>query len=242
VKNIGIKPNLQLSLKLDIKPFVKFMGIGHLSQLINFLNYRLDLWIMNYFIEPAQIGFYALAVGFANMITLITLPIVNVITPTLIEKNKVERMILFKSFSQFNFTLVLGASLLLFFIAPVILPFLYGKEFLPSVPLFRILLPGIVFASATKVLALISIAANQLKINLWATFFGLVFTVVFDFILIPKLGAVGASITSLITYFTIFIVLYILLVQKSLLNRQNYFIISVKTIRDLIPYLYARKH
>ncbi len=240
VRKIGLKPNFNISLQNEIKPFAKYMGTGHLSQLINFLNYRLDLWVMNYYLDPAQIGFYALAAGFANLITLITLPIVNVITPTLIELNKVERMQLFKIFSQINFTMVLLAALGMFFIAPILLPFLYGAEFKPAIPLFQVLLPGIVFAASTKIFALLSIAANKLKINLYATIAGLVFTIIFDLLLIPKMGTMGASITSLITYFVIFLSLCILQQKNDILKWDNYFLITPSNIRKLKEHLYAK--
>ncbi len=56
LKYVKIMPSIDLSFKNDVKPFVKYMGTGHLSQLINFLNYRLDLWIMNYylFVRPKK--------------------------------------------------------------------------------------------------------------------------------------------------------------------------------------------
>lgn len=241
LKKIAIKPNFNITYINELKHFGKFLGISHLSQLINFLNYRIDLWIMNYYLDQAQIGYYALAGGFASLIMLITTPIVNVINPSLIETNKTERLKLFKNFAQFNFTLAFLSSIILFFLAPLLIPFLYGNEFKPAIPLFQIILPAIIFTACTKVFALISIASNRLEINLWATIAGLVFTIFFDFLLIPRIGAMGASITSLITYFIVFLTLIGLQLKNNLIVWDNYFILTIRNMKQLKKYFYDRE-
>jgi O-antigen/teichoic acid export membrane protein len=231
LKNLKIKLSFKLSYQNEIKPFFRYMITGHLSQLINFLNYRLDLWIMNYYLGKVEIGYYAVASGFVGLIMLFTNPIINVLTPYLVKYKEQEREMYFILFSRLNNTLVFFSALGLFAIGVLLIPVLYGQAFYSAIFLARILLPGVIFTSATKIFASYNIALNKLNYNLIATVFGLLISVVLGILLIPLYGAVGAAITSTLTYFVIFIVVYFLQLKNKLLTFKNYYL---TTMNDFI--------
>ncbi len=89
-------------------------------------------------------------------------------------------------------------------LAPWAVRLLFGPEFLPAVPAFRWLMPGIVAYGATFALPyLMSVGLPRPVLMIWA---GLVLlNVVLNWVLIGRLGFVGASVSSSITYVTCFV-------------------------------------
>jgi len=89
-------------------------------------------------------------------------------------------------------------------LAPKIIQFVYGKDFLPAVFSLRILLlmTGIVFVSTPFQQVLVVV--NQQKKLFWATMTGAIINIVLNILLIPKLSLNGAAISTLITYLIVF--------------------------------------
>ena len=65
-----------------------------------------------------------------------------------------------------------------------------------------LLLPGIVALSVARVLAGYLLGRNRQQVDLAASLAGLVVTVAFDLILIPRYGFAGAAVASSIAYAT----------------------------------------
>jgi len=64
---------------IDLHPNFPYMkkaityGIqAHLSNILAFLNYRIDIFLVNWFLNPAAVGFYAVGVGLAEKIWLVS--------------------------------------------------------------------------------------------------------------------------------------------------------------------------
>lgn len=233
-KIIKVFPSFDFSFTEDIKPLFSFVFLSHIGHIINFLNYRFDIWIVQYYNGTEQLGYYSLAVNVAQMFWLISNPIVTVLTPYLIQKNGIERDEMFKFFSKLNFTLVVLLMIVALVVSDFFLPFLYGNEFIKSVLPFKILLAGILFSSITKIFATYIYAQNKIQYNLIATIAGLIITISFDFILIPRYGIIGASITTCITYCIIFLTGSFFLFLKMKLPLKNYFIITGTDIKLIL--------
>jgi O-antigen/teichoic acid export membrane protein len=92
------------------------------------------------------------------------------------------------------------ASLVLIGIAPLAIDILFGDEFDPAFTPLVLLMPGIVAASATRVLGSYLFSQGRIIYNTYATFIALGLTVVLDFALIPTLEVDGAAIASSIAY------------------------------------------
>jgi O-antigen/teichoic acid export membrane protein len=196
--------------KDSLLPFVKFSFIGHLSNLVNFLNYRIDIWFITFFFHDRfdLLGHYLVAVNLSQMVWMIPLAINLVYFPILCAEPSVSITI---KITRFNNLLVLAISLIGLIVAPFIIPFLYTDEFQASVLIYQILLGGMFFSSLTKTLSSYIFAVGKVKINLLATIVGVIITLILDLILIPAYGIIGAAWATNITYFGIFTVCFIFL-------------------------------
>jgi len=209
-KNIKIE---KFGWKNHLYPFVKFSFIGHLSNLVNFLNYRIDIWFITFFFNDRLdlLGHYLVAVSLSQMIWMIPQAINLVYFPILCKEPSVNLTIKVTRFNNFLVLIVLVIGVI---ISPFVIPFLYTHEFQASVIPFQILLGGMFFSSLTKTLSSYIFAVGKVKINLLATVVGVIITLILDFTLIPRYGIIGAAWATNITYFGIFAVCFIFLWNK----------------------------
>ena len=106
-----------------------------------------------------------------------------------------------------------------YMLSSFIIPFMYGNEFENTVIPFQIILPGMLFSCITQLFSIFIVSANRNIFNIIACSFGLVFTLILDLILIPKIGINGASIATSLSYFIIFLLSYIFVIY--LLNKKT---------------------
>jgi O-antigen/teichoic acid export membrane protein len=86
-------------------------------------------------------------------------------------------------------------------VSPVAIKLLFGSEFYPDALWALVLLmPGIVAASATRVLGSYLFSQGKIIYNTYATFIALGATIALDLVLIPLLEVKGAAIASSIAY------------------------------------------
>lgn len=209
--------------KNQIKPFLKFSGIGHLSNVINFFNYRLVLWIIAVYLDNYQLGLFALASGLTQLLGFISNPLSQVLMPFLSSSTGEERKQLFVRFARLHFTLMIFMSIFAFLVAPPLIPILYGEEFGASILPFWILLIGAILSGQTKIFASLMIANDQIKYNLYATIIGFLLTFVSNFLLVKWYGIEGAAWAQTITYSGIFLAVYFAVIKFTTVKTLNLF-------------------
>lgn len=216
-KNTTFNPAFNLSYRQDIYPFLIYILPVFISLIINFLNYRFDIWLVSYYKGNIQLGIYVLAVNFAQFILLYSQIIGGVMMPYISEDNEIQRRKYFTTYSRINFTSVILIVTVLAIIGNWLLVFLYGEEFKNSGAPFSILLIGMVFTAMSQLFSIMLFSKGKNNVALLANSVGLISTVVFDVLLIPKYGIMGAAAATSISYFVLFaFLLYSLLVKEKI--------------------------
>lgn len=178
---------------------------GYVGNVLQFFNYRLDLFLVNYFLGPSGVGIYTVAVSMGEMLWYLPNAVSFVIFPKAANTSK-EAMNRFTP-RVFRATLALTAlgAVGLALIGRPFIEFVYSSEFLAAyIPLLA-LLPGIVLLGGGKVLTNDIAGRGYPQYNSVASGVSLVLTVVLDLLLIPHLEVLGASIASTLAYTTIFV-------------------------------------
>ncbi len=170
-----------------------------LSNIIQFLNYRLGMFIVNYFLGAASVGLFFMAVNLAEILWLLSTSMAAVLLPTVAAQHQQSKMISVKAAAA-SLALTLGAAALTVPIAPFAIVHLFGKDFAGSVEPFIILLPGIAIFSVTNVLATYILGIGKPGFNTVISLIALIFTVVLNVMLIPRYGISGAAFASSISY------------------------------------------
>ncbi len=185
----------------EIKEILAFSLPAHVAALIQFLNFRLDTFIVNFYLGLGAVGIYTLSGSFAELLWMISRPIGTVLMPRVAASNGPKALgdMVFRS-SALAFFATLGASLAIGLTAPWLLPIVYGIKFKASVTLLLFLLPGATIFCYTNVQACYLTGIGKPKINTYISATSLVATVVLDLLLIPRWGVNGAAIASTVSY------------------------------------------
>jgi len=234
------KTSFNSALKRDLKQFFNFIGFGHVSNIINFFNYRIDLWFLNGYHSAEQVGYYSLAVNLSNLILFIATPISNVAFPYFSEANSKLKLTYLKLYSKLNSTIIIWGGILGGALGYIFIPIIYGEEFSPSLIPFEIMILASISMGINKLFSVYFSSNNQIKLNFYSTVIGLFITISSNILLIPTYGIIGASISSFLTYSAIMFYSYYKLPKNS--TFENYFIMSIFDLKNYLKSLNKTNH
>ena len=178
----------------------KFGFKQHLGSIFQLLNYRLDLLIIAALLTSAEVGQYSVAVVIAETIWYIPSSLGQILYPKTASSDTKAANTFTPFVCRTNILLTSIAILILYGISGTIIPWLFTSEFYPSVMALKLLLPGTLFLGINKVLASDLTGRGFPQYSTYAAFFSLIFTIIFDFLLIPRFGINGAALASSISY------------------------------------------
>ena len=194
-----------ISLKLDLSFMKKILHFGfrtHIGNLLKDLSYRGDILVVSYFLTPASVGYYAIAVSLAEIILRIPNAIGLVLLPRVSQMNKKDAKLFTPIVCRRVLLPVVAICFILIFLGEKIIYFAFGKEYLQSSSVLLFLLPGVVALTVWKIIANDIIAqGHPFKYSLTSAL-ALLTMIVMDLLLIPILGIDGAAIASSISYIT----------------------------------------
>lgn len=183
-----------------VNPALSLGFRGQLGNLATFFNYRLDVFIVNYFLNPEQVGLYAVAVLVSESLWQVPDAAALALLPReardWTEKNSSFTCMV--SRQVFTIALTMGVALAL--ASPILIPLVFGAKFAASVSVVWWLLPGTVALAAGKVMSAALAARGMPQYSSMFACVTLVVTVALDLILIPRLGIRGAAIASSVAY------------------------------------------
>ncbi len=186
--------------KKDVTLFFSYSLFAFLINIIQFLAYRVDYWLLDYYKGVEELGWYSLAVRLAQLFWILPLLFASIIFPSVAGKtghyDTTRMLALIRGMNWLNIV----AGLVLFFIAPFLIPFLFGSDYQNSILLLQILLPGVLLFCMATIIAASFAGQQKLKINLYGSVLCLVTILVLDLLLIPSMGMKGAAIASSIGY------------------------------------------
>jgi O-antigen/teichoic acid export membrane protein len=173
---------------------------GQIGNVAAFFNYRLDVFIVNYFLNPAHVGIYAVGVAVSEALWQIPQAAATALFPR-------TARTLDQGAAEFTCRIMRHvllisciSALLLAMVSPFAVPLVFGARFAASVSVIWWILPGTVALALGKVVS--SDLAGRHKTG-YASAFGIValcVTIALDLVLIPRLGIRGAAMASSAAY------------------------------------------
>ncbi len=171
-----------------------------LTLLFNIVYFKADTLILSLFRPSSEIGAYGFAYKFFEFGIVLPTFIMNSVYPELLKQKGTHQIF---SYLKKIFSLLLIVSVfvssILWFAAPLLIQ--VKQDFTSSVLLLRILAAGIPLFYMTSPLMWWYVLINKQK--LLASFYGatMVFTIIANFVFIPKWGAIGAAAITGVTEF-----------------------------------------
>jgi O-antigen/teichoic acid export membrane protein len=185
-RNAGLGDGLRFGLK------------SHLQILAGRVHDRVDIFMIAYFLaEPAQLAFYAIAAGLVQRLSMLPQAVFSAVYPHMSSLDAAEAGNLACQTNRQTLAWVLLVALPLGAVGHVLLPLLYGEDYVASVLPFIVMLPGIVLLSIyTSLGQLYFTAVDRQGYPIAAQIAGLTINVALNLWLIPRHGILGAAIAN----------------------------------------------
>jgi len=200
-----IRPNLTLfrnNLRYGLRAYAAIF--------LAFLVIRSDVLLLNYYLEDKKVGYYFTAVQLIDQFKMLGAVVAGVLMPRLASADSIKEKFRLNLKVLRTMTLVLSvAGLIVILAAKPIILLLFGKAFLPSVASLRILVVAMIFLSLETVLGqfLAAIGMPMRLVYFWLLCF--LVNLVLNIMWIPIYGEIGAAYASVISYLSIFILVFI---------------------------------
>lgn len=215
----------------ELKPLVSFLIPAFASVLINFFNARLNIWLVEYYAGTENLGYFSLALNFAQMMLMVTFAINTVLFPYFAATYDWETAIKNFSFAlKVNMAIMASGSVALAVLAPFLIPVVYGEVFSPSILSVQLIAIGTFFCSQSQVFGHFLGARNKNWINTFIYGGALICLAVSGLILVPRYSIEGAAIAGSISYFVMFTIFCIFVKVKFKVSLLSLFIITKSDI------------
>ena len=223
------------------KDSFKYGYKGWLNNLSNTLIYRVDIYIIAFYMTSADVSYYAIAVLITEKIWFFNNAIFSALFPSLRNMNLDDGIALTALINRCNLILSLIAILGLLLIAKPFILIVFGLEYETSyIPLVA-LLPGILFLSIPKILISHFASMNKMQYTYLASFPALIVNVILNFLLIPPYGILGAAISTSFSYFFYSIISIYFYTKITRISISDLLIIKFRDIRYILLKFKVRK-
>ncbi|HAT1618854.1 TPA: oligosaccharide flippase family protein [Raoultella planticola] len=208
------------------------------------LNMRTDQILLSTIAGAASVGIYAGAYKLVEQLMGIPSILANVLLPHISRNVQGDKDKYLFDIYRISMLVSLPICATLFVLAPYILPALLGKEFLKSVGIFEVLI------SALPILVVVNISGlyySIFKLEKYALFrnvFGLIVSIILNYIFIKSYGAIGAAISVFISYTLLaYVFEWVLPVTRK--NAKLKFlallsIFNIKTYQEIFAYVFQK--
>ena len=230
LKNITFRLPKISDLIKHIKPLLTFFT----TKFVISVYVTLTTILLGFIASEKDVGLFSTAYKVYNL----TLSIVTTITTVVIarasvlaeQEKKQEFNYLINTVLSIVLSIGLPASLLIYLLSQEIIMILGGSQFLGAITSLKIMAVLVVIISLSNVFALnILTPLKRERMFLISTFVGMVVSLILNFLLIPKLGYIGASIGLLVSETTVCMFLLFFSIK--------FFKFTIK-LKTIIRYLY----
>jgi O-antigen/teichoic acid export membrane protein len=200
---LGARRWLPFRLRLDwplLRRELRFGLKSHVQVLAQHLHLRADVYLVAYFLDPAQVAFYVLATRLAELLLDVPESVGIVLYPRLASLDEPAMNALSAQACRRTVVVTgIGAALLALF-GPLLIVLWYGPAYAPAGAPLRVIMLGAVMMSVSLLLTRSFTSRNKQEVNIAAGFLALAANVTLNMFLIPRLGIVGAAAASAISY------------------------------------------
>lgn len=165
------------------------------------LNYRTDILLLEKLSTLKQVGIYSLGVHITEQLWQVPFAISIVLfSRTANEKN--HHLLTSQTIALARQSVIIIAILSLFVIllAPILIPLVFGKDFIPSVNIINLILPGVIVLVVFRVLSGQLAGMGKPQYGIYIFLPALILNVILNLLWIPEYGAAGAAYASNISY------------------------------------------
>lgn len=192
------------------------MGIIYATSLfvIN-LNYKIDIILLDKLSNAHELGIYSKGSGITQYLWQFPMLFSTIVfARSVASKDNMAFSLKVAQLLRVSFVIIGLLSIFLILFSDFIIVGMYGENFRKSISVLNYLLPGVLILTIYKVMNMDLAGKGKPWVAMWAMLPALVVNIIMNLILIPKLGASGAAISSTFSY-TIAGILFLLLYSRT---------------------------
>jgi PST family polysaccharide transporter len=158
--------------------------------------------------DTTQLGYYSVAVKLSELFDFIPIIIYQSVFPklsSLKEKNQEDYINKFQIYFDIMALFWILVAVPVSFLSPYIVNLLYGKSYAASAPILSIYVWAQFGSNFGLARSAYLAVEGKLQYSLYFSVIGALTNIAINYILIPKLGAIGATLATLITYFFVIV-------------------------------------
>jgi glycosyltransferase involved in cell wall biosynthesis/O-antigen/teichoic acid export membrane protein len=182
---------------------VAFGVKSYVAQVFRFLVLRVDQVLVAAYCGYRQLGLYALATTIAELLWLLTDPLAGAMLPHVVRAQTGDDRRLSFATGRLSLCIATIAASCCWFLAPLVIPRVYGAGFTSATPALQLLLPGVVALAVARPLGSVLVKEGRAVTASLLGLLALILNVVLNLFLLPRIGIRGASIASSIAYATL---------------------------------------
>ena len=216
------------------KDIFRYGSVMQTGNILQFFNYRLSYYFIEFFMGRAALGVYSVGVQLSESAWLVTRSISMVQFARISNEkdiNYAARLTL--NLTKISFLVTLICLALICILLIFIFPFIFKPEFNEVKMIMASLSMGILIFSVSITLSPYFSGIGKPQHNTISAAIGLVFTLVSSWILIPRFGLIGAGMSATISYSVATLYQFIIFVKLSHI-RPGDFILTRSDISDFI--------
>lgn len=188
----------------------KFGFQTELSNILQFLNYRLSYYFLGYYSGLASVGIFSIGVSLSEIVWKLSGSISTVqYSRLLAQKKTLEAKQETTKMAWYCCGFTIFFLLIAIVIPSEVYGWVFGDEFMDAKSILVFLSPGVLAIAVSNVFGHYFSAFGELKILILKSLFGVIATLVLSIILIPKLGIEGACWVNLVANLVCSLVLFI---------------------------------
>jgi len=174
---------------------------GHVGTMMQYLNYRLDFFIISYILgDIRQVGLYSIATVIAEVLSSVPKAVSIVLFPSVSSLGSEEEIRNLTEVSCRITLFLMIAAGAVFMLGSNLVPVIYSSNFAGSVKPLMILIPGIVMLGIANILGSNLTGRGYPLFATYSSGAGVVVTIALLFILVPRYGITGAAAASTCSY------------------------------------------
>lgn len=192
--------------RFDLNKAKEFMGKSWklmFSFIFVTIYLQIDKVMLGWMIDDREVGIYSVAVKLSEIWYFVPVAIISTVTPALIKTRKESYKLYtlkLQKLYDLLFIIAITMVLLISFFSEQIITTLYGDAYSQSASILVVHIWAGIFISMRSLFARWIIMENLLILSLYTEIFGALLNVGLNFVFIPQYGAMGAAITTLISY------------------------------------------
>jgi O-antigen/teichoic acid export membrane protein len=216
---------------------------SHAHTIASHFHFKADIYLVAYFLAPAQVAFYSIAARLAEHLLWFPQAVGMALFPRLAGSHPAEAHRMTAAAVRQTLVLSLIPGLVLGGFSRPLVMLWYGADYEPAAAPMRWVCLGIVMMSLYVLLSRNFTSRNRQGINIFSAYLALGGNLLLNLVMIPRYGIVGAAMATACSYSAATLLLLVLFLRESQMSLSEVLILKrsdVENWRRLVGSAWAR--